>query len=130
MKKDKLVIIGCVIFGMSAHCMAAGKIINCPVLNAKQYGKTTYYDPDSGHIWNLSWQNKQTPVWNNTSIPQSRVCGVGKTKNGIPITYQCAIFQCKSKAVVASLGQNQAFKCFSAYVSTQNTFYCDGFSTS
>lgn len=129
MKRTFTLLVGCIILGISTHSLSNAKIIACPALSSKQYGKSIYYDSKTHQMWNLTWSKKQAPVWDSVSIPKTMACGVGKTSNGIPLTYQCAIFKCKSDAVTASLGQNQALKCFSTYVSTQNTFYCDSFST-
>ncbi len=112
----------------SVPSYAVGKTIACPKISVKQYGKTFYFDP-AGHGWRLTWLSRQTPHWESASIPQSSLCSKGRSGNGIPISYQCAVFQCKSQAVIATMGQNHAMKCFSAYVSTQNSFYCDSFTT-
>lgn len=130
MKKKLVILVGCVILGVASHALADSKIIACPALSINDYGKTTYYDPRSGRIWNLDWSQQQKPVWKNASIPQTTMCGVGKSKQGIQVNYQCAVFKCNSDAVTATLGRTQALKCFSTYVSTQNTFYCDSFSMS
>ena len=113
---------------LSIQALAADKIIACPALSIKQYGKTVYHDPHSGRVWDLTWFNRQQPVWDKVVIPQTTLCGAGKSIRGLSVTYQCAVFQCKSSAVIASLGQHQPLRCFSAYVSTQNSFYCDSFS--
>lgn len=129
MPKIGFIGIGCLFLGIAINTgLAAGKIISCPALSLRQYGKLTYFDPKIGRTWNLQWMNQQVPVWSSVSIPKTTACGTGRSNNGIPITYQCAVFECKSNAVVASLQQNQSLKCFSAYASTGNTFYCNTFS--
>lgn len=129
MKNTFSLLLGCTILIFSTHSFSANQVVACPPLSLKQYGKTSYYDARSGRTWNLAWLSQQKPVWDQANIPQTTTCGVGKSRQGIPVTYQCAIFQCKSAAVIATLGQTQALKCFSTYVSTQNTFYCDSFTT-
>jgi hypothetical protein len=129
MSKLGIIISSWVILSIAASAFAGNKIINCPNLNVNNFGKNSYYDARTRQVWSLNWLSKQKPTWNTVSIPQTTTCSAKKTSNGIPVTYQCAIFQCRSDAVIASLGRNHSLKCFSAYVSTQNTFYCDGFST-
>lgn len=117
------------ILSVSMSALAAtGKIISCPAVSLKQYGKPTYFDARIGRTWSLQWLTAQTPRWDSVSIPKTTACGAGRANNGISITYQCAIFECKSAAVIASLSANQSLKCFSAYASTKNTFYCNNFS--
>lgn len=128
MKWTIALLMGCTTLGISTYSLCNPKIIACPTLGIQQYGKSIYYDSKTNRMWNLIWSKKQTPTWESVSIPKVTTCGTGKTSNGIPLTYQCAIFQCKSDAVTATLGQNQALKCFSTYVSNRNTFYCDSFS--
>ena len=129
MKGILLTVTAFIIALIGTHVIAAGKTINCPALKASHYGQNSYYDPKIGRVWYLNWSNRRTPVWSQVSIPQTTTCGTGKSSNGIPLKFQCAVFQCKSDAVVAVMGQNhQGVKCFSAYVSTRNTFYCDSFS--
>ncbi len=113
---------------LSQVALANIQTVSCPNLSLSHYGKNTYYDAKIGKVWRLSWQKQQAPVWNNVLIPQTSFCGKGKSKNGMLINYQCAVFECKSDAVVASLEQNQRLKCFSTYVSNNHLFYCDGFS--
>ena len=127
--KKKLIPIfaGCLLLGFTMHSFSASQIINCPHLTSKHYGKNVFYDSKIGRTWSLTWLNRQNPAWNEASIPQTTTCGHGKTANGIPVSYQCAVFKCQSEAVIANLGQKQPVKCFSTYVSTKNTFYCDGF---
>ena len=111
-------LIGSLLFSMAINTFAAtGKIISCPALNLKQYGKLTYFDAKIGRTWNLRWLNAQAPRWSSVSIPQTTACGTSRSSNGIPITYQCAVFECKSNAVIASLQSSQSLKCFSAYAS-------------
>lgn len=132
MKTRKLVVI--VGWGLSflafSPAFAADKIIACPALSAAHYGKNVYYDSRSGKTWRLTWKQHQRPVWNNALIPKTMACGSRgpSSKYGARITYQCVHLQCESNAVIATLGEEQALKCFSAYVSTQNRFYCDDFS--
>lgn len=120
--------IGCLLLGIIMEADSAEKMISCPAVTLKQYGKLSYYDAKIGRFWSLHWQNKEFPVWSSVSIPQTTTCGTGKASSGIHVTYQCAVFECQSNAVIASLKQNQTLKCFSAYASTKNTFYCNGFS--
>lgn len=129
MNRQLLILTGCVLLSGTSVGTAADKIIACPALTLHHYGKNTFYDPRSGRSWQLNWLSKQAPVWKLVSIPQTKACGAGKSRNGLPVTYQCAVFQCKSDAVVASLGQTNPVKCFSAYVSTGNTFYCNDFAS-
>jgi hypothetical protein len=127
MKKHILIVMGFLLIGISSSSFPATHIISCPAVGLQHYGKTSYYDRRIGKTWNLNWHSQQHPVWKNVSIPETRVCGKGMASNGMRLNYQCSVFQCKSDAVIAQLGQTQAFKCFSSYVSTQNKFYCDGF---
>lgn len=128
MIKTVFIVAACVMAGVAGHSFAASQMIACPALTVKHYGKNAYVDSKTGQTWRLTWFNKQTPAWSQVSIPHTTLCGVKKSSNGIPVHYQCAVFQCKSNAVIASLGQYQPLKCFSAYVSTRNAFYCDSFS--
>jgi|GEM_PF-4393107 len=129
MKRTFLAVVGCGFLCISMSSWAESRIIHCPTISADQYGKTTYYDPKSKQVWALNWLNKGTPVWSSASIPRTTTCGSGRSESGLKINYQCAVFQCKSPAVIASLEQNHRLKCFSTYVSTRNTFYCDGFTS-
>lgn len=117
------------LLGFTSQSLCSNKVITCPAVTVKHYGKTSYYDSNTGKIWNLTWSNKQSPRWVSISIPQTTLCGKARSSKGLYVNYQCAVLQCKSDAVVATLEGNQSVKCFSAYVSTQNTFYCDSFST-
>jgi len=127
MKNTLLVLLGFCILGFAGHSFSAQKVVNCPAINASQYGKTSYYDHKTGRVWTLNWLSQATPVWKTASIPKTSHCGTGKSNHGMRVNYQCAVYQCKSDALIATLEQSQALKCFSTYVSTQNTFYCDGF---
>jgi hypothetical protein len=129
MKGLLAVILGGVTLACGVSSVSAATIINCPHLKLKNYGQSSYYDPKISRFWRLKWYSKTAPVWSQVSIPQTTTCGSGMTRNGVPLKYQCAVFMCKSDAVVASLGENhRGIKCFSAYTSTQNTFYCNSFS--
>lgn len=128
MKKHILIIAGFLMIGICSSSFPATKVISCPNLTLRNYGHSTYYDQKINKLWNLSWHSQQQPVWKNVSIPQTRVCGKGVASNGMKVNYQCALLICKSDAVLAQLSQNQGYKCFSTYVSTQNRFYCEGFS--
>jgi hypothetical protein len=126
MKKHILIIAGFLMLGICSSSFPAAKIISCPALTLQHYGKSSFFDRKIGKTWSLSWRSQQNPVWKTVSIPQTRVCG-RSFHNGMKLSYQCSLFLCKSDAVVAQLGESQAYKCFSTYVSTQNTFYCEGF---
>ncbi len=118
------------IFLLFSNIANASKIISCPALNASHYGKSSYYDQKSGKSWVLTWNKKLATkklVWDSVSIPEAATCGVGKSSTGLPLKYQCVILQCKSDAVVAALGQHNLLKCYSAYLSTKKTFYCEDF---
>ncbi len=128
MKKHILVIAGFLMIGICSSSFPATKIISCPSLSLRNYGKTVYYDQKINKTWSLNWYSQQQPVWRNVSIPQVRICGKGLSNSGMKINYECALFSCKSDAVLAQLNQTQSFKCFSTYVSTENRFYCEGFS--
>lgn len=129
MKIGGLIIISSIL-AISSPVLAASKIISCPALSSHHYGNSTYFDKKTGRQWQLSWLNKNQPVWQSVSIPHTNICGAGKSASGLPINYQCVVMQCRSPSVVATLGGDGRMKCYSAYVSTQNNFYCEDFKIS
>ncbi|MBS0351034.1 MAG: hypothetical protein JSR33_07605 [Proteobacteria bacterium] len=127
MNREGFFFLGGALLFWSVSSLAQPTMIKCPHLNLKQYGQIHYYDHKTGYLWSLNWNNQEQPIWDSAIIPESKICGSGHSRQGVSYHYQCAIFQCKSSAVVASLGQTRPLKCFSAYVSNQKNFYCDGF---
>ncbi len=103
---------------------AGTKIYACPIIGASQYGKPYVLDKRSGQHWNITWKQKNQPEWQLASIPEKMVCGTKRVR-GVAMTYQCVKFQCESAAALATLGDGGHIQCYSSYVSTDKTFYCN-----
>ncbi len=109
---------------VNVSAYAATKIFACPTIDSNYYGKSYFLDKRSGNRWNISWKQKATPLWEQASIPEKSVCGTKRVR-GVPMTYQCVKFRCQSAAALATLGEVGAIQCYSSYVSTDKTFYCN-----
>lgn len=125
MKRIGILIISLLSWQLCTTSAQAGtKIYACPIVDASQYGKSYIIDKKSGQRWDLTWKQKNQPQWQLVSIPQKTVCGTHRI-NGVALTYQCVKFQCESAAALATLGDSGHIQCYSSYVSTDKTFYCN-----